>query len=182
MYPMFPVVRSQISVLFKEQVPCPKSVGKFLKPSFSSSGGGVSSYFPLTALSESVFTLGFSCLLREPLNYVLVSPITQICAAEQSRVDEQVQQAFFSLSHGHVCSCTCVCRCMATDAVLTAALLQRMDTGSEVSSSGPGSPGAGLIHWQTFGSSAAWRVAGRTAFCLNCFNSLSSYFIKVSLH
>ena len=39
MYPMFPVVRSQISVLFKEQVPCPKSDGKFVKPSFCSSEG-----------------------------------------------------------------------------------------------------------------------------------------------
>lgn len=62
---------------------------------------------------------------------MLLSPITQIRAAEESRADEQVQQALASLSRGHVRSCACV---HAANTLQSAARLQRMDAGSEVSS------------------------------------------------
>ena len=80
--------------------------------------------------------------------------------------------------------CACVhqycpdcCPATAEDRVLYARSATEWPQGF-----GQGPSGAGLIHRQTFGASAPWRGAGRAGLSLSCFNSLSSYFIKISLH
>lgn len=110
MYPMFPMVRSQISVSFQRRTSfMSKTMGSFTNLPSVPRRGWCSSMLPLTALSGSLSLPGLLVSSnRASALCVAFSPITQIRAAEESRADEQVQQALASLSRGHVRSCACV--------------------------------------------------------------------------
>lgn len=185
MYPMFPMVGSEISVLFKGQVPCPKSDGKFLKPSFSSSEWVV--------FLHACLWLLFLSLCLYPGFLMSSNRASELCVGFSHYPDLRswVKQSRWAGAASVLLSkpWASVFMYMCVPPILSWLppcyrewILALRSVAERPQGFGPGSSGAGLTHWQTFGSSAAWTVAGRIALCLNCFISLSSYFIKVSLH